>query len=251
MAERVDVETLKGVIERRAPSAAPLDRLRAAVAVTDELREVGEQLLDEFVANARGAGSSWADIGGVLGVSKQAAQQRFVAAGVAGDLWPAGPTGAVHVALAAAQDHARRLGHNYLGTEHLLLGLLSQRRGPAAQTLANLGVTAEAVLSHTREIVGVGCAPTPVSCALTPRTKRAIELAQAEARRLGGGGCEADAEHLLLALVALKDGLAANILGRLGATPARVREELARALGVDVAELAPVRRRRRRMLQRL
>jgi hypothetical protein len=247
MGDGVDAERLKRLVERRANSAAPLDRLRAAVLVSDELRDVGDQLLDGFVASARGAGCSWSEIGAVLGVSKQAAQQRFVAAGVAGKTSPADVTQPVRAAVSAAHDQARALGHNYVGTEHLLVGLLTQHEGHGVRALASLGITVDAVLAQTRDIVGVGCAPSSESVPITPRAKRAIELAMAEARRLGGGF--ADTEHLLLALVGVEDGLAAKILGHLGASPERVRGELARLLGVNVADLAPPVRRRRRLLQ--
>ena len=247
MGDRVDAETLGRLVERRADSEAPLDRLRAAVSVSDELHDVGDQLLDSFVSTARGAGCSWSEIGAVLGVSKQAAQQRFVTAGTAGKTRTANITQPMHAAIAAAHDQARALGHHYLGTEHLLVGLLTQREGVGVRALATLGVTVDDVLAHIRDVVGVGSAPASERVPIAPRAKRAIELAMAEARRLGSG--PAGTEHLLLALVGVEDGLAAEILRQMGATPERVRRELAGLLGVDVADLTSPPRRRRRLLQ--
>src|ERR687885_200097 len=146
------------LVERRTESAAPLDRLEAAVSVVDELRDVGEEVLDRFVAEARAAGCSWSEIGAVLGVSKQAAQQRFPAGGPLSS-WPDGVTDTVRAAMVAAQEESRYLGHNYVGNEHLLLGLLAQTDGMAADVLGGLGVTREGIVSRTREVVGAGPRP--------------------------------------------------------------------------------------------
>src|SRR5919198_5371454 len=102
------------LVEQRTEAAAPLDRLQAAVTVVDELRSVGEEVLDRFVAEARAAGCSWSEIGAVLGVSKQAAQQRFPAGGPLSS-WPDGVTDTVRDAIVIAQEEARALGHNYIG----------------------------------------------------------------------------------------------------------------------------------------
>jgi len=237
---------LDGVVGRRARSKAPLDRLEAAVGVVDELRDVGEEVLDRFVAETRAAGHSWADVGAVLGVSKQAAQQRFPASGTLRRRM-ASMSDAVLSAMRAALEEAQALGHNYIGTEHLLLGLVAQTDDPAAEVLAGLGVTRAVILAQTREIVGTGpplCEPVRVA----PRLKRTLELARAEARRLGHR-C-VGTEHVLLGIARLDEGVAARILRDLGGSPDRVQEEVAKRLGLDADQIAGPPHRRRRLLRR-
>jgi hypothetical protein len=235
------------LVEQRAGSSAPLDRLRAAVDLVDEMRGVGDEVLDRFVAEARAAECSWTEVGAVLGVSKQAAQQRFPAGGPL-RRWPDGVTDTVRAAMVVAQDESRALGHNYVGNEHLLLGLLAQRDGLAADVLAGLGVTREAIVLRTREIVGTAAPRRWEALGVSPRLKRALELARAEARRLGHR-C-VGTEHVLLGIARLDEGVGARLLRDLGAPPDRVREEVASRLGVDVAQLAPPSRRRARLLRR-
>src|SRR5919204_1140097 len=146
---------IAALVEQRTESTAPLDRLQAAVSVVDELRGVGEEVLDRFVAEARAAGSSWSQIGAALGVSKQAAQQRFPAGGPLSS-WPYRVTDTVRAAMVVAQEESRELGHNYVGNEHLLLGLLAQTDGMAADVLSALGITREAILARSRKVVGAG-----------------------------------------------------------------------------------------------
>ena len=235
------------LVERRTESAAPLDRLQAAVSVVDELRGVGEEVLDRFVAEARAAGCSWSQIGAALGVSKQAAQQRFPAGGPLSS-WPDRVTDTVRAAMVVAQEESRYLGHNYVGNEHLLLGLLAKTDGMAADVLGGLGVTRQAIVSRTREVVGAGSPRRWEALGVTPRLKRALELARAEARRLGHR-C-VGTEHVLLGIARLDEGVGARLLRELGAPPDRVREEIAARLGIDPSQLAPPPRRRTRLLRR-
>jgi hypothetical protein len=239
---------LAALVERRAPSNAPLERLEAAVAVVDELRGVGEEVLDRFVAEARAANCSWSEVGGALGVSKQAAQQRFPAGGPLTS-WPDGVTEAVRAAMVSAQEEARDLGHNYVGNEHLLLGLLAQTDAMAADVLAGLGVTRAAIIARTREVVGAGSPRRWEALGVTPRLKQALVVARKEAHRLGHR-C-VGTEHMLLGIARIDEGADAELLHELGAPPARIREEIAERLGVDPAHLnPPPRRRRRRLLRR-
>jgi hypothetical protein len=238
---------ISGLVEQRAQSSDPLDRLKAAVAVVDELRNVGEEVLDRFVAESRDARCSWSEVGAVLGVSKQAAQQRFPAGGPLRS-WPDGVTDTVRAAMVLAQEESRYLGHNYVGNEHLLLGLLAQTDGVAADVLGGLGVTREAIVARTREIVGAGTPRRWEPLGVSPRLKRGLELARAEARRLGHR-C-VGTEHVLLGIARLDEGVGARLLRELGAPPDRVREEVATRLGVDAGQLAPPPRRRARLLRR-
>lgn len=234
------------MVERRASSQAPLDRLGAALGVAAELRDVGEEVLDRFVAEARAANHSWAEIGGVLGVSKQAAQQRFPT-GRTLRRWLDEVSHTVGAVMAVAEAEARALGHNYVGTEHLLLGLVGQTDDPAADVLAELEVTREGILARTHEIVGTVTPRRWEALGAAPRVKRALELARAEARRLGQRCI--GAEHLLLAIARLDEGVAARILRDLGAPPPRVREKVATRLGVDADQLATPPRRRAGLLR--
>lgn len=245
--DRVTSASFARIVEQTADSKMPLDRLRRAVGVVDALHDVSEEVLDRFVAEARAGGCSWTQIGAVLGVSKQAAQQRFPSTGSLQD-WPEGVADVVRAALGVAQDDARTLGHEYIGTEHLLLGLAAQTDGLAADVLRALGVTREAILSRTREIVGTA-APRPwEALGVAPRLKRVLQLSHAEAARLGHS-C-ANTEHVLLAIARLDDGVAASILRDLDASPTRVREEIAKRLDIDSEQLDPPPRRRARLLRR-
>ena len=117
-----------------------LDRLGAAAATANELRGLGDELLDRYVQAARAEGRSWSEIGTALGVTKQAAHERFVDAPLA---WPTNFNRPAREVVARALAEARAFGHRYLGTEHLLLALTADR-GLAGATLAELGVTERA-----------------------------------------------------------------------------------------------------------
>ena len=119
-----------------------------------------------------------------------------------------------------AQEEALGLNHNYLGTEHLLLGLLAQGQGAAARALETLGVSAEAARAHIEEIVGHGRCPAGHPIPFTPRSKKVLQLAVKEAERMGDD--EVRTEHLLLGIVGEGQGVAAEILCELGADDQRV-----------------------------
>src|SRR5512135_1063266 len=130
--------------------------------------------------------------------------------------------------LTYAQEEATRLNHNYIGTEHLLLGLIREEEGLAAKVLRDLGVEQARVRQVVEDIVGRGQAAPGTRLNLTPRTKRVIELAVDEARRMGHHYI--GTEHLLLGLVREGDGIAVNVLKSLNVNPDKVRAHLARAV---------------------
>ncbi|MFN3974755.1 MAG: Clp protease N-terminal domain-containing protein, partial [Dehalococcoidia bacterium] len=131
--------------------------------------------------------------------------------------------------LSLAQEEAMRFNHNYIGTEHLLMGLVRETEGVAARVLANLGVDANKVRSAVEFIIGRGERPvSPESIGLTPRAKKVIELAVDEARRLGHHYI--GTEHLLIGLLREGEGVAAGVLESLGVSLEKVRNETQRIL---------------------
>ncbi len=133
--------------------------------------------------------------------------------------------------LTLAQEEAQRFNHNYIGTEHLLLGLVREGDGVAAKVLANLGVELNKVRSAVEFIIGRGDRAVLGEIGLTPRAKKVIELAVDEARRLNHGYI--GTEHLLLGLVREGEGIAAGVLESLGVNLERVRAETTRILAAN------------------
>jgi ATP-dependent Clp protease ATP-binding subunit ClpC len=126
-------------------------------------------------------------------------------------------------ALSLAQEEAQRFNHNYIGTEHLLLGLVREGDGAAAKVLRNLGVELNKVRSAVEFIIDRGDRIVLGDIGLTPRSKKVIELAVDEARRLNHHYI--GTEHLLLGLVREGEGIAAGVLESLGVTLEKVRTE--------------------------
>lgn len=120
-----------------------------------------------------------------------------------------------------AQEAARSMRHDVIGTEHLLLGLIQEGEGVAARALQNLGIKGEDVQKGVEKLVGTGQASTTGQLSPTPRVKKVLELAADEARKLGQGYI--DTEHLLLGLVREGEGVAAQVLNALGADADKVR----------------------------
>src|SRR4051812_1260312 len=130
--------------------------------------------------------------------------------------------------LTLAQDEAQRFNHNYIGTEHLLLGLVREGEGVAARVLENMNVELAKVRTAVEFIIGRGDRPVVGEVGLTPRAKRVMELAMDEARRLGHNYI--GTEHLLLGLVREGEGIAAGVLESLGVNLDKVRHEVIRVL---------------------
>ncbi|MEU7949016.1 Clp protease N-terminal domain-containing protein [Micromonospora taraxaci] len=213
-----------------------LDQLTDAVIAADHLGEVADHLIGHFVDQARRSGASWTDIGRSMGVSKQAAQKRFVpkASTDAAALDPNAGFGrftprARNVVM-ASQEEARASGNAEIGPEHLVLGLLAEPEALAARVMAGLGVTPEAV----RETVAAALPPrveqVPDLIPYDARGKKALELTFREALRLGHNYI--GTEHILLALLEQEDG--AGVLTSLGLEKAAVEADLATALAAAV-----------------
>jgi ATP-dependent Clp protease ATP-binding subunit ClpC len=135
----------------------------------------------------------------------------------------------------AAQDEARFLNHNYIGTEHLLLGLLAPREGVAARALESLGISRMAVARQVEEIIGRGDVGAAGQVPFTPRSKKVLELALREAMDLKHN--HIGTEHILLGLIREGEGVAAKVLVRLGADLGQVRQRVMEMLSGGSVEV--------------
>ncbi|MFZ0079257.1 MAG: Clp protease N-terminal domain-containing protein, partial [Trebonia sp.] len=127
-----------------------------------------------------------------------------------------------------AQEEARMLNHNYIGTEHILLGLIHEGEGVAAKALESLGISLEAVRQQVEEIIGQGQQAPSGHIPFTPRAKKVLELSLREALQLGHNYI--GTEHILLGLIREGDGVAAQVLVKLGADLNRVRQQVIQLL---------------------
>ncbi|MGQ0831170.1 MAG: ATP-dependent Clp protease ATP-binding subunit [Microthrixaceae bacterium] len=127
-----------------------------------------------------------------------------------------------------AQEEARLLNHNYIGTEHILLGLIHEGEGVAAKALESLGISLEAVRSQVEEIIGQGGSSPSGHIAFTPRDKKVLELSLRESLQLGHNYI--GTEHILLGLIREGEGVAAQVLVKLGADLSRVRQQVIQLL---------------------
>jgi len=141
--------------------------------------------------------------------------------------------------LTLAQEEAQNFNHSYIGTEHILLGLLRESEGVGAKVLANLGVSLSKARSAVEFIIGRGEKPSTGDIGLTPRAKRIIELAIDEARHLGHNYI--GTEHLLLGLLREGGGVAADVLDSFGITLERARTETLHVLGEGITRAKPAR----------
>ena len=137
--------------------------------------------------------------------------------------------------LMLAQEEARRFNHNYIGTEHLLLGLVREGEGIAAKVLYDMGVDLTKVRSAVEFIIGRGERVNQGDISLTPRAKKVIELAAEEARRLGHNYI--GTEHLLLGLVREGEGIAAGVLESLGVSLEKVRQQVIQSVSQQPSRL--------------
>jgi ATP-dependent Clp protease ATP-binding subunit ClpC len=127
-----------------------------------------------------------------------------------------------------AEEEARMLNHNYIGTEHVLLGLIREGEGVAAKVLESLGISLEAVRQQVEEIIGQGQQVPSGHIPFTPRAKKVLELASREAKQLGHNYI--GTEHILLGLIREGEGVAAQVLVKLGADLNRVRQQVIQLL---------------------
>jgi len=220
------------------PDASALEQLSGAMQASERLNELADHLVGHFVDQARRTGASWAEIGQSLGVSKQAAQKRFVpkpsgASEQLGELLAeeglARFTRRARLVMVRAEEEARRAGHNYIGTEHLVLGLLDDPQGLAATTIQALGIRLQEASEAVRHTLRPAD-PDAISGRIpfTPRTRKVVQLALREALRLGHNYI--GTEHLLLAVIRERDGAAAKALAELGVTENKAETQIVTAL---------------------
>jgi len=218
----VSVAELVDAVRQQAPGA-PLDRVEAALMVSEELALCADDLIGQFVEEARQAGCSWTEIGQRIGVSKQAARQRF------GDPPRRAPesfrlSAPAGGCLEAARREAAVDGAAEVGTEHQLIGLFHE--GVAAAVLEELGVRADAVRAAARELfpAGGGGRPGERPPQESAEAREAIRRAAAIAQQAGRG--EVGTEHLLAALALDPGSRARRVLSRLGVSIAAVKKGL-------------------------
>jgi len=188
-----------------------LERLAGAVVAADHLGEVADHLIGHFVDRARRSGASWTEIGRSMGVTKQAAQQRFVPKA---DLDPQDGFGRFTTraknAVLAAQNVARAAGNAEIGSAHLILGLVEQPESLAALAILGQDVALDAV--RTAVTLPPAGAEPPALLPFGAQAKKALELTFRAALRLGHD--YVGTEHILLALLDLEDG--SGVLAGLG-----------------------------------
>ena len=213
-----------------------LEQLSSAVIAGDYLGEVADHLIGHFVDQARRSGASWTDIGRSMGVTKQAAQKRFVPKG-AGDLDPSQGfnrfTDRARNVVVSSQNEAKAAGNAEIGTEHLTLGLLAEPAGIAAKAIIAQGVSLDAVRAAATAALPPASGEVPTLIPFDAKAKKALELTFREALLLGHN--YVGTEHILLALLELEDGT--GVLSGLGITKPVSQQHIEQALTAVLAKL--------------
>ncbi|TJZ74431.1 ATP-dependent Clp protease ATP-binding subunit [Rhodococcus oryzae] len=212
-----------------------LDQLSDAVIAADHLGEVADHLIGHFVDQARRSGASWKDIGASMGVSKQAAQKRFVPKGESVDLDPSQGfsrfTPRAKNVVMAAQNEARTAGNDQIRPAHLVLGLLTEPEGLGAAQIVAQGVTLAAARAAAAASLPAKTGELPEFIPFDAQSKKALELTFRAALRLGHNYI--GTEHILLALLELEDG--SGLLTDLGLDRATIEAEVGTAVAAMAA----------------
>ncbi|MFA1544707.1 Clp protease N-terminal domain-containing protein [Actinomadura chokoriensis] len=216
-----------------------LEQLSSAVIAAEHLGEVADHLIGHFVDQARRSGASWTDIGKSMGVSKQAAQKRFVAKGASPDLDPSEgfsrfTTRARNVVI-ASQNEARAAGSAEITPAHLVLGLLSEPEALAAKAITGQDVLLDTVRQAATAALPSESADLPALIPFDQGAKKALELTFREALRLGHNYI--GTEHILLALLELENGT--GILSGAGIDKAAAEANITEALQAMAPDETP------------
>ncbi|MFF4909831.1 Clp protease N-terminal domain-containing protein [Streptomyces sp. NPDC001260] len=207
----------------------PLDQLQDAVIAADHLGEVADHLIGHFVDQARRSGASWTDIGQSMGVTRQAAQKRFVPK-ESTDLDPNQGFGRYTLrarnVVMSAHNEAKAAPHTEVAPAHLVLGLLAEPEGLGAKAIAAQGVTLDSVREAATAALPPAAEAAPELVPYASDAKKVLELTFREALRLGHNYI--GTEHILLALLEFENGT--GVLSGLGIGKTAVEAELAKAL---------------------
>jgi hypothetical protein len=194
--------------------------LGVAAGVSGRLQALADDLVEDYVEHCRMHGYTWSEIGSVLGVTRQAAQQRFLAPHR--QYAPEEFTGELRQAMAHVKRIAVQYRNNYIGTQHLLWGLTSEDNS-ATRLLDTAGVPVENLRRALQARLSVGASRAAERIAFTPYARKAVAIAKehADRARAHGIGCD----HLLIGLVRLERGIAATVLGAAGFEPPQLAGE--------------------------
>lgn len=204
-------------LDEESPAANDLARISEAQLRAQTLSDLGEQLVGHYVGKAKQSGASWSEIGDAIGVSKQAAQQRHTPA--AFDRF----TDLNRHSIVLAQEAARTHKHDFIGTEHILLGLLGEPRGLAYEVLvATIGSEQRIRAAIEDAMPPAGKKAPRGRIAFRPDSKVAIEQAHRASTELGHDWV--GTEHTLLGLIRVEEAAAAQILHNLGFTSHELQE---------------------------
>jgi ATP-dependent Clp protease ATP-binding subunit ClpA len=214
---------------RSAHPESPLDQLTNAVLLAEHMTELADHLIGHFVDNARHKGASWTEIGSCIGVTKQAAQQRFTAKPDANMFAKFTPR--AREAVMRSQEEARAARLDEIHPEHLVLAMLPDAHSMAMRALDAQGVTAAAIRAAVTVPPGPEGFEPPPLIKYNAAAKKALELTGREAFRLGHNYI--GTEHMLLALLAAEDGT--GLLHRVGVEPGKVEAYILDALATITA----------------
>jgi hypothetical protein len=233
MTNPVRLDELIDAVRKVSPDA--LEQLSGAVLAAGHLGEVADHLIGHFVDQARRSGASWTDIGRSMGVTKQAAQKRFVAKSDAPDLDPSQGfsrfTERARNVVVAAQNEAHAAGNAEIGLSHLVLGLLGEPDGLGAAAIVEQGVSLDAVRQVATATLPEPAGDVPALVPFDAHARKALELTYREALRLGHN--HVGTEHLLLALLEADDGT--GVLAGLGVDKARAESTITAAAAARAA----------------
>ncbi|MDT9688774.1 Clp protease N-terminal domain-containing protein [Streptomyces sp. P9(2023)] len=225
----VRLDDLIEVIKQSNPDA--LDQLSNAVIAADHLGDVADHLIGHFVDQARRSGASWTDIGKSMGVTRQAAQKRFVPKDPDAEKMDPNAgfsrfTPRARNVVVASQNEASAARNSEIGTGHVALGLLAEPQGLAVHWITSQGVTAEALREAITPTLPPAAEEVPELIPYDAAAKKVLELTFREALRLGHN--YVGTEHILLALLEFEDG--DGVLTGLGLDKARAESDIAATL---------------------